>query len=329
MEGGSVVRKALIIGLNDYPEHPLSYCDDDAVAINTLLETDSNGDPNFQTRLVKDRMSRSEMRAAIKELFSGDSEIALLYFSGHGINEGPGYLVTTDYEIDDYGVSMSEILKYANESECKNRVIILDCCYSGLFGRNGVTDSKEAVIDEGVTIIAASQDYEPAMEDSDYGHGVFTNLLIEGLKGGAADVAGRITPAALYSFVDQSLDDWSQRPVFKTNTKRFLPIRKVQPKIEKEILRKICTYFPNPQDDCQLDPSYEFTNSVEYKVNVVEPYKDDEHVEIFGHLQKYASEGLVKPINADHMYFAAMNKKSCRLTALGAHYWNMVKQNLL
>ena len=269
------------------------------------------------------------MRTAIKELFSGDSEISLLYFSGHGSDDGSGYLVTTDYENDDYGVSMTEVLRYANESHCNNRVIVLDCCYAGKFGRSGVTNSTEAVIGEGVTIIAASQDYEPAMEDSSYGHGVFTKLLIEGLKGGAADVAGRITPAALYSFVDQSLDDWSQRPVFKTNIKRFLPIRKIQPRIDKEILRKLCIYFPNPQDDYRLDPSYEFTNSKDYKIEVVEPYKDDAHVEIFGHLQKYAREGLVRPVDAEHMYFAAMNNKSCRLTAMGMHYWSMVKKNLL
>ena len=323
------MRKALIIGLTDYPLCPLAYCDDDAVAINTLLETDSNGDPNFSTRLVKDRMTRSEMRSAIQDLFLGDSEIALLFFSGHGTDEGPGYLVTTDYEENDYGVSMSEVLKYANESECKNRVIILDCCHAGKFGRSGVTDSKEAVIDEGVTIIAGSQDYEAAMEDSSYGHGVFTNLLIEGLKGGAADVAGRITPAALYSFVDQSLDDWSQRPVFKTNIKRFLPIRKIQPRIDKDILRKITTYFPNPGDEYSLDPSYEFTNSKDYKVELKEPYKNEAHTEIFEHLQKYAREGLVKPIGAEHMYFAAMNNKSCQLTAVGMHYWKMVKNNLL
>ena len=323
------MRKALIIGLTEYPECPLQYCDDDAVAINTLLEADSNGDPNFHTRLVKDRMARSEMRAAIKELFAGDSEIALLYFSGHGTDDGPGYLVTTDYEEQDYGVSMSEILKYANESHCNNRVIILDCCHAGKFGRNGVTSGEEAMIGEGVTIIAASQDYESAMEESSYGHGVFTNLLIEGLKGGAADVAGRITPAALYSFIDQSLDDWSQRPVFKTNIKRFLPIRRIQARIDKEILRKLCVYFPNPQEDYPLDPSYEFTNAKDYKVEVVEPYKDESHVEIFRHLQQYAREGLVRPVDAEHMYFAAMNNKSCRLTAMGVHYWNMVNKKLL
>lgn len=51
----------------------------------------------------------------------------------------------------------------------------------------------------------------------------------------------------------------------------------------------------------------------------------DENVAIFKNLQKFQSVGLVMPVDVDHMYFAAMNSKSCRLTALGYHYWRLVK----
>lgn len=36
---------------------------------------------------------------------------------------------------------------------------------------------------------------------------------------------------------------------------------------------------------------------------------------------------LVVPVGEAHMYYAAMNRKSCKLTALGVHYWNLVKNN--
>ena len=36
---------------------------------------------------------------------------------------------------------------------------------------------------------------------------------------------------------------------------------------------------------------------------------------------------LVVPVGETHMYYAAMNSKSCKLTALGVHYWNLVKNN--
>jgi len=42
-------------------------------------------------------------------------------------------------------------------------------------------------------------------------------------------------------------------------------------------------------------------------------------------LQKMTQVGLITPIGEEHMYYAAINSKSCRLTALGAQYWKHVK----
>ena len=46
----------------------------------------------------------------------------------------------------------------------------------------------------------------------------------------------------------------------------------------------------------------------------------------FKELQKFESVGLVVPVEEEHMYFAAINSKSCRLTALGYQYWRLVKE---
>jgi hypothetical protein len=54
--------------------------------------------------------------------------------SGHGfINSLGDYIVTTDFEKYDEGVSMDDILKFANLSKAKDKIIILDCCHSGAF----------------------------------------------------------------------------------------------------------------------------------------------------------------------------------------------------
>ena len=42
--------------------------------------------------------------------------------------------------------------------------------------------------------------------------------------------------------------------------------------------------------------------------------------EIFAQLQKCNRHSLIEPVDAEHMYFAAINSKGCRLTALGAYY---------
>ena len=54
-----------------------------------------------------------------------------------------------------------------------------------------------------------------------------------------------------------------------------------------------------------------------------------EHEEVFGVLQHYRAAKLVEPVDADHMYFAAMESKACRLTPLGKHYRYMAQMERL
>lgn len=320
------MRKALVVGINDYPVCPLRGCKNDANAIASIIEKNGDGSPNFHVKKCLDVKTKGELRGLITELFNGANEAALLYFSGHGFDDSVGgYLVTPDYQTHDYGVSMDEILTLANNSKSKNRIVILDCCYSGGFGSPHCTGVSHSQICEGVTVLTASKSDETSVEVN--GHGVFTNLLLAALDGGAADIGGSITSGSIYSFIDQALGPWEQRPVFKTNISSFFSIRTIKPTIPHETLRKLIEYFSTPSYTFKLDPSYEYTNTPEDKHDLLEPYADGKHVEIFKNLQKFVSVGLVEPIEEEHMYFAAMNSKACRLTPLGHHYWDLVNKN--
>lgn len=318
------MRKALVVGINSYPTSPLCGCINDASELARIVEMNGDGSPNFDVRLVEDVETKSDLKGLIFDLFSGDSDTALFYFSGHGyIDDVGGYIVTPDYKQNDFGVSMDEILTIANNSKAKNRIIILDCCHSGALGSPKIIGATAAHIAEGVSILTASRDSEYSLEIN--GHGVFTNLLLDALKGGAADLRGHITPGSIYAYVDQALGPWDQRPVFKTNITRFTSLRVVQPQVSVNILRKIIEYFPIPEHEFKLDPSFEDTNTVVVEHKVVEPFAKTENVATFKCLQKLQSIGLVVPVDEDYMYFAAMNSKACRLTSLGYHYWRLVK----
>lgn len=54
-----------------------------------------------------------------------------------------------------------------------------------------------------------------------------------------------------------------------------------------------------------------------------------EHEAIFSILQRYVKLNLVIPVGEEHMYYAAIHHKSCKLTAQGQHYWNLVKKNTI
>jgi hypothetical protein len=315
------VRKALIVGINDYPNSPLSGCVNDANSLGAIIESNGDGSPNFGVKMLtctSTQITRSVLREAIEQLFAGDAEMALLYFSGHGyIKSTGGYLVTVDAKKYDEGVSMDEVLALANQSKAKNKVVILDCCHSGAMGSPNLASNNIAQLSEGLSVLTASRDSEYAIEIG--GAGVFTSLVIDALKGGAADVRGNITPGSLYAYVDEALGAWDQRPIFKTNVTSFATLRRIPPKVPFNVLRRIIQYFKTPDSEYPLDPSYEDTDS---------SAKPD-NVKIFKELQKLQSVGLVVPVEAEFMYFAAINSKSCRLTALGYQYWRLVNEKKL
>lgn len=319
------VRKALVVGINNYPSAPLKGCCNDSEAIKDLLTNHGNGNPNFAVWQKNNVSTKAELRQLIEQCFDGDADVAVFYYSGHGhIDSVGGYLVTPDYTPHDWGVSLQEVLTIANNSKCKERIIILDSCYSGFMGSISTAGQNTAVINEGVTILTASRNTETSMEIA--GHGVFTSLLIEALKGGAADVTGHITIGGIYAFIDKALGPWNQRPVFKTNVTRFTSLREVEPQVDIKIIRKLCDYFSTEDTKFKLDPSFEPTNALNVDHVVKEPYATVENTKTFSNLQKLEGIGLVIPVEEEHMYFAAMNSKSCELTAIGKQYWRLVKE---
>lgn len=189
---------------------------------------------------------------------------------------------------------------------------------------SGLSLTNTAEINEGVTILTASRKDETAIGSNDYS--VFTALLLEALKGGAADILGHITVGSIYAFIDKALGSWEQRPVFKTNVTRFTSLRDVEPQVDIKIIRNIGKYFNSENSQFSLDPSFEWTNSPQIKHEYVEPYAKKDNTAAFSDLQKLEGIGLVVPVGEEHMYFAAMNSKSCQLTAVGKHYWNLVKK---
>lgn len=310
------MRKGLFIGINDYTHvSRLSGCSNDAMAMASVLKTDANGDPNFKNIVLtsaEDYLSREKLEDQIRELFSGDCNVALLYFAGHGgfdADNDEGMLVPQDYKNPKDGIRISDILNWASKAtKIKNKVIILDCCQAGSAGEVRALRSESSVVGEGMTILTACKKEQSALENAQ--HGVFTGLLLQALHGGAANILGKITPGSLYSFVDNALDAWEQRPVFKTNVSQFISLREVSPLVPKEILRKLPEWFPEAESVFPLDPTYEPTETAHIS----------DHCDDFAQLQMCNRHSLIEPVDAEPMYYAALHSTGCRLTALGAYY---------
>jgi len=313
------MRRALLVGINDYSWAPLKGCINDVVKMEAALAEHHDGQPNFEiTKITSDQQPVTEalLYKGVSELFSNAADVALFFFSGHGV-ERPlgGYLVTQDGEKHDIGMSINEVIQLANLADhIKEVVIIIDACHSGHAGNINPLNKNIASLRKGVTILASCLPDEYAMEKN--GQGVFTSLVTEAINGGAADVLGHVTIAGVYNHADKALGAMDQRPVFKTYVTQLFSLKNHKPQIAWRALENLTTYFPQNDSQYKLCPTYEPT---------ADP-KDEEKEAIFDFLQKCVRKNLVEPVGEEHMYYAAMNRKSCQLTQTGRLYWKMVKQ---
>ncbi|MEO1209412.1 MAG: pentapeptide repeat-containing protein [Cyanobacteria bacterium J06638_20] len=225
-------RDALVVGINTYNHlHSLNAPASDAEAIAQRLE--SQGDfqvkrlPQYTDmaqgnaqRVASNReVSLAQLRQALVDLFKPGStqvpETALLYFSGHGIRDtvgvAEGYLATSDVNPrqEFFGLSLRWLRRLLAESEVRQQVIWLDCCYSG-----EILNMEEAYPGEGCDrcFIAASRDFEVAYEEVGGARSVMTAALLEGLQPGRYGDRP-INNTLLTDYINEALKGTNQRSV--------------------------------------------------------------------------------------------------------------------
>jgi caspase domain-containing protein len=313
------MRRALLIGIDNYPSAPLNGCVADAERMEALLKCHYDGEPNFDCRLlVAPRngrpLERATLREALETHLTRDADVAFLHYSGHGlVNELGGFLVTSDGRRYDEGISMRDLMLLANESKIPEVTIILDCCHSGALGEVKLGAEQGVVLREGVALLTASGRSDAALETG--AGGLFTALVCEALEGEAADIFGHVTVAGVYAHVDPHLGAWDQRPQFRAHLKRLTPLRRTEPPIARAVLRRLPELFANEEAEYALDPSYEPSSRL----------GNSQHETIFGELQTLRARGLIEPVAEKHMYDAAMRSGSCHLTKGGQRCWRLAK----
>ncbi|HEX8035581.1 MAG TPA: caspase family protein [Ktedonobacterales bacterium] len=332
-------RRALLVGINDYDYlQPLNWCRDDALAMREVLALHANAEPNFHCRLLLStpdssttvytadtpstvehgRVSLAKLSSAIEELLDFDGDVAF-YFSGHGIvTDQCHYLATQDSTRNCPGLLMNDLIKMTRTSKAREITLIIDACYSGATGEPDTSgDISQLYLRPGVTLLAASGPNQPAIEVD--GHGMFTRLVRGALKGGAADVRGRVSAAAIYAYVEEALGPWDQRPIYKSNATNLSPIRHCKPDLSDEDLRRLPEFFPTEDFQYRLDPTYEVTRQEALP----------EHIDIFNLFKRYQVARLLRPSLDEHLYFAAINSRPAELTPLGQFYRQLAKDNLV
>src|SRR6185437_11899916 len=181
---GIVIRKALVIGNDNYPGNRLKNAVNDATAV-----ADSLTSMGYSTTLVTDA-SHNMMGAAIEafaqRLTTGDT--AILYYTGHGLQvNGENYLVPIDFrvttpaDVKHQGYSLSSIINTFTTHGAGTQIIILDACRNNPFlGSRSMQEGWACVSTSAGTLLAFGT--SPGSTASDYptaSHGLFTRELLK------------------------------------------------------------------------------------------------------------------------------------------------------
>ena len=170
-----------------------------------------------------------------------------------------------------------------------------------------------------MTVIAASRDVQPSIEES--GHGLFTAALLDALEGGAADQMGWVTAPAIYSYVERRFGPLDQQPVFKSHTVGITAIRECEPLIDRSKLQRLLELFPSADHRYQLDPDYE---SEDEFGNVRSPVNEMK-LDVARLFRTYRDAGILKPsVPGEQLFWVARHSHTVELTPRGREYWWLI-----
>jgi TPR repeat protein len=215
-------RYALLIGIQKYDNskfEPLECAERDATDLAATLEaagytvstlTESTGKKDKALEPTKSNIEKS-FKAILDK--SKKDDLVLVAFAGHGLRFGDkaaSYLCPRDAkplaDAIDTLISIDSLCEKLKSCPASGKILLVDACRNGPKSdlAPGVEGDKVKV-PAGVLAMFSCSAGERSIEHKDLKHGVFFHLVLEGLKGKAADGNDAITFASLAQHVGKEV----------------------------------------------------------------------------------------------------------------------------
>ncbi len=239
--------RAVMIGIDNYEDDSITTlrgAENDVRHLARKLNMFGGFKINESHMLINKQATSDKIRKALSDIFWKDHDpydFVLLYYSGHGLEDGYGraYLAPQDIDRDEplvKGIRISELNEiisdyYASRGGNSSLILMLDCCHSGsaVDDKGQVKESLKNNITQlgsgqGRIIFASSDADEKSREVHDakeeefndpHSHGIFTSWILKGIEGAAPSREnGMITFADLELFLVQNKSHMSpQKPL--------------------------------------------------------------------------------------------------------------------
>jgi WD40 repeat protein len=229
---------ALVIGINEYknPKLQLNYAVADATLFADTLKKGASA--LFDKVEVKKLSSKEETTREniLKELKAMQSlnpdDLFVLYMASHGtVDDGEYFLISSNVgstrteKLKTDAIGQSVFKELVGNIPATKKLIIIDTCNAGALGeaiqvamltRGMSEDTAMKILSRAVgsTILSASTSMQEALEGYQ-GHGLFTYVLAEGLKGKAdKGNTGYVKTTELADYVDNEVPTLAEK-IFK------------------------------------------------------------------------------------------------------------------
>lgn len=215
-DGEKVIRPkmfAVVVGVADYQgtRADLKYSDDDArIFYQHLKRAFSREIADGQATLLLDNQaSKTAVLSALRNSFSraGENDYIIFFFSGHGAKG-----LFCPYDLDNNYLYHSEIKEIFKGSKAKYRLCIADACHAGSIGASNIAssntyDAVQNLRDSRLAVILSSTTEQTSVESGQYGQGLFSYWLMNGIRG-AADMNNDkyITAGELFVYTRKAVE---------------------------------------------------------------------------------------------------------------------------
>ena len=197
----------MVIGVNEYknPKYSLNYAKADATSIKEELEQNRGIFNSTKVYFITDaEATKTNIEATLNQVVkeAKPKDLFIFYYAGHRVmsdmkNQKEFYIVPYDvtqlYGAEDAlaqkGISAKELQEFSKNIAAQKQLFILDACQSAgmlqLMAMRGAAEEKaiaQLARSTGSHWLTVSGSDQYATEFAQLGHGVFTYVLLEGLK---------------------------------------------------------------------------------------------------------------------------------------------------
>lgn len=214
-------RYAVVVGINQYvpgtfPALQFAVADADAMR-KTLSGPAEKFDVDEVTAFTATTENIKEHLHTAASAAEEDATL-LFYFAGHG-GEVNGRQYLASYEVSpkalERGLSIDEVRDEMQRSKARRKILLIDACRADVESgaTRGVLVQRFGVLPSaaGLEILNATGEKQSSYEEPQFGHGVFTQYVVRGLNGEAADENGLIYFGGLARYVEDNVRTWVRK----------------------------------------------------------------------------------------------------------------------